>query len=96
MSRESLVQAMIHDLGLSGKDAQDAMTLVFNELTDCLADNGTADIAGFGKFVLFHRKERMGINPVTGERIVIEASEFPKFKPSATLKKRCNECRVEK
>ncbi|WP_285943880.1 HU family DNA-binding protein [Faecalibaculum rodentium] len=38
----------------------------------------------------------MGINPVTGERIVIEASEFPKFKPSATLKKRCNECRVEK
>ncbi|OLU45729.1 HU family DNA-binding protein [Faecalibaculum rodentium] len=96
VSRESLVQAMIHDLGLSGKDAQDAVTLVFNELTDCLADNGTADIAGFGKFVLFHRKERMGINPVTGERIVIEASEFPKFKPSATLKKRCNECRVEK
>ncbi len=38
VSRESLVQAMIHDLGLSGKDAQDAVTLVFNELTDCLAD----------------------------------------------------------
>ncbi|WP_289753381.1 hypothetical protein [Faecalibaculum rodentium] len=36
VSRESLVQAMIHDLGLSGKDAQDAVTLVFNELTDCL------------------------------------------------------------
>lgn len=92
VNRESLTQALCQNLGLSAKDAQDAVTLVFDELSEALADNGTADIAGFGKFTIFHRKERMGINPNTGERISIAASELPKFKPSATLKKRCNEC----
>lgn len=96
VNRDSLSQALSHGLGLSSKDAQDAVTLVFEELSDCLADNGTVDIAGFGKFTLFHRKERMGINPATGERIHIEASELPKFRPSATLKKRCNLQRQER
>lgn len=90
VSRDSLVQTLSHEMGLSAKDAQTAVDLIFEEISSSLCDGGTADISGFGKFTLFHRKERMGINPNTGERIEIAASELPKFRPSATLKKRCN------
>lgn len=90
VSRDSLVQSLSQDLGMSATTAQAAVDLVFEEIADSLSAGGTADIAGFGRFTLFHRKERMGINPNTGERLEIPASELPKFRPSATLKKRCN------
>lgn len=90
VSRASLIQKLQDDLGLSAQNAQDAVDLVFSQISDALADKGQADISGFGKFVLFHRKERMGINPNTGERLEIEASEVPKFRPSQSLKNKCN------
>lgn len=90
VSRDSLTQALTMELGISFKEASEAVDLVFDEIGKALADGGTADITGFGKFVLFHRKERMGINPVTGERILIQATELPKFRPSQTLKNKCN------
>jgi len=40
--------------------------------------------------VIFDSKARMGINPVTKERMEIPASKLPKFKPSQTLKNKCN------
>lgn len=90
VNRESLIQTMTMQLGLSYKDAAEAVDLVFDEIASSLADGGVADIPGFGKFTVFHRKARMGINPATGERMEIHASELPKFRPSQTLKNKCN------
>ena len=56
-----------------------------------LQDDGNVDITSFGKFEIFHRKERMGINPITKEKMMIHASKLPKFRPSQTLKNKCNE-----
>lgn len=91
VNRESLIQSMTMQLGLSYKDAGEAVDLVFNEIASSLADGGVTEIPGFGKFQLFHRKERMGINPATQERMEIASSEVPKFRPSQTLKNKCNQ-----
>ncbi|WP_296242064.1 HU family DNA-binding protein [uncultured Faecalicoccus sp.] len=90
VNKESLTETVYNELKLSRKDAGHAVELIFKEIMDALAQEGEADIAGFGKFVIFDRKERMGINPVTKEKMVIHATKLPKFKPSISLKKICN------
>lgn len=90
VNKESLTETIHNDLKISRKEAGHAVELIFKEITDALAQDGEVDIAGFGKFVIFDRKERMGINPVTKEKMMIHATKLPKFKPSISLKKICN------
>lgn len=65
VNKESLTQALSINLNLSKKDAAFAVDLIFNEMSDALASDGHVDITAFGKFEIFDRKSRMGINPVT-------------------------------
>lgn len=90
VNKESLTQALSINLNLSKKDAAFAIDLIFNEMSDALANDGHVDITAFGKFEIFDRKSRMGINPVTKERMMIQATKLPKFRPSQTLKNKCN------
>ena len=90
VNKESLTQALSINLNLSKKDAAFAVDLIFNEMSDALASDGHVDITAFGKFEIFDRKSRMGINPVTKERMMIPATKLPKFRPSQTLKNKCN------
>ena len=66
------------------------LTISFKDLDDVnftyLEAGDTLEIAGFGKFIVNERKERMGINPVTMERIRIPASKYVKFTSSKSLK----------
>ena len=90
VNKESLTQTLSIQLNMSKKDAAYAVDLIFNEMSDALASDGHVDITSFGKFVIFDRKSRMGINPVTKERMMIQATKLPKFRPSQTLKNKCN------
>lgn len=55
-----------------------------------LSEGKTVDLAGFGKFEITERKAREGINPLTKEKIQIEASKSVKFKISKALKEAVN------
>ena len=90
VNKESLTQTLSIQLNMSKKDAAYAVDLIFNEMSDALANDGHVDITAFGKFEIFDRKSRMCINPVTKERMMIQATKLPKFRPSQTLKNKCN------
>lgn len=90
VNKESLTEVISEKYGLKKKEAFDIVSTVFEEMSKALVSEGTAEITGFGKFIIFDRKSRMGINPVTKERMEIPATKLPKFKPSQTLKNRCN------
>ena len=47
-------------------------------------------ISGFGKFEVKQKKERIGRNPQTGERITISARRVLNFSPSQVLKAMLN------
>lgn len=89
-NKESLTESVSSRFNIRKKEAADIVNLVFDEMTEALASQGSVEITGFGKFIIFDRKSRMGINPVTKERMEIPATKLPKFKPSQTLKNRCN------
>ena len=79
VNKESLTQTLSIQLNMSKKDAAYAVDLIFNEMSDALANDGHVDITAFGKFEIFDRKSRMGINPVTKERMMIQATNFLSF-----------------
>lgn len=90
VNKESLTDSLSTKFNMKKKEAAEIVNTVFEEMSAALESEGSVEITGFGKFIIFDRKSRMGINPVTKERMEIPATKLPKFKPSQTLKNRCN------
>ncbi|TGY67040.1 HU family DNA-binding protein [Dubosiella muris] len=93
VNKSSLALILMEEYGMKKKDAIRVIDRIFDEMGDALASDGQVDITGFGKFVIFDRKARKGINPVLKTAMDIPASKLPKFKPSSTLKAKCNKDR---
>ncbi|WP_304683316.1 HU family DNA-binding protein [Ileibacterium valens] len=92
VNKDTLADTLVSTLHLKNKrQAHEAVNALIEEMSSALESGGVIDIAYFGKFYIFDRKSRMGINPVTKEKMEIQATRLPKFKPSQTLKKRCNQ-----
>ena len=87
-TKKDLADKVAEKLGISKKDAAEAVTVVFDEITDTLTSNGEVSISGFGMFTVSERPARSGINPFNKEPIEIAASKSPKFKASKTLKEK--------
>lgn len=87
MNKTALIQEVSEQFDtISKKEMDKIISCVFEKMIDTLSAGDTLEIAGFGKFIVNERKERMGINPVTMERIRIPASKYVKFTSSKSLK----------
>lgn len=86
LNKKSLASDIADKHDLTKKEALAIVDSVFEEIKNCLANEGKVDISGFGKFEVVERKERQGINPSTKEKITIPASKTLKFKASKVLK----------
>jgi integration host factor subunit alpha len=64
---------------------------VFSIMKSTLETGEKIKVAGFGNFEVKQKKDRIGRNPQTGERITIEARSVLTFKPSIVLRKAVNE-----
>jgi integration host factor subunit alpha len=47
-------------------------------------------LSGFGKFSVKDKRPRKGMNPQTGEELIIDARRVVTFKPSGRLKDKIN------
>ena len=77
-------------VGLSAKEAVDAVDCVFGALKEAAERGQVVKIAGFGHFVVRDKKARAGRNPQTGQEIAISARRVLRFKPSQLLKSALN------
>jgi nucleoid DNA-binding protein len=71
--------------GLSYADSQKLVDLVLEIIKKRLARGEKVLITGFGCFSVIRRKNKKGVNPQTGEPIVIPGRNAVKFKPSKFL-----------
>ncbi len=85
-TKKDLAEVLVEKYGYTKKEANEVVTTLFDEIAANLVNGDTTDISGFGKFVVKTRKARVGINPATGEKIDIEASKAPAFRPAKALK----------
>ena len=57
------------------RDVERIVNTIFNEITQSLADGKRVELRGFELFQ-FHRKQRTGRNPRTGEAVNVEESIY--------------------
>ncbi len=72
--------------GLTKAQITAVVKAAFTSVGDALKGSEEVSIAGFGKFSVVERAERMGRNPQSGAQQLIKASKNVKFKASKTLK----------
>ena len=81
-----MVRSLVHELGLSRKDARVMVDLLIEELVAPLAIGEYVKLSGSGNFDLRDKKERPGRNPKTGESIPIPARRVVTFRAAIKLK----------
>ncbi len=86
MNKAELVTAVAEKAEMSKKDAEKAVSAVFEAIEESLAGNQKVQLVGFGTFEVKERAERVGRNPQTKEKITIPASKVPGFKAGKALK----------
>lgn len=86
MNKAELIAAVAEKADLSKKDADAAVSAVFDAVTAELAKGEKVQLIGFGTFEVRERAAKTGRNPRTGETMTIPASKVPAFKAGAALK----------
>jgi DNA-binding protein HU-beta len=88
VNRTELKDTVARESGLSGADADRALSAVLEAVVSTVARGEKVSIAGFGTFEARERSARTGRNPQTGAEIQIAASTAPAFKPASGFKER--------
>ncbi len=91
LNKKLLTDRIAEEFDKTKKESGEIVNFVLDEFTEMLAEGGTVEMSGFGKFEVRHRPERPGINPATKERITIKASNTPAFRAAKALKDAVNE-----
>ncbi len=90
LTRAEIIEAIYRDVGVSKKDASDALQFVLDEITTALTKNDTVKIATFGSFKTRLKNKRVGRNPKTGIEVDIDQRVVTTFKASNILKEKIN------
>ncbi len=86
MTKTELINLVAEKTEFSKKDAEKAVTAVFDSITETLESGNDVRLVGFGTFEVRERAAKEGINPRTKEKIVIAAKKVPAFKAGKALK----------
>ena len=88
ITRNDLAAALRNRFGLTATDAYKMVDIVFEELSESLANGEDVKFSGFGTFKILTKSARIGRNPKTGVPAVISARRVAAFRPSTEFRKR--------
>lgn len=91
MTKSDIAERIAQQHGFTRKQSQELLESVFGIIKSTLESGEDLKVAGFGKFEVRQKKDRLGRNPQTGEAITIEARRVLTFRPSALLRKSVND-----
>jgi DNA-binding protein HU-beta len=90
MNKGILIDHLANKVGLTKKQAEEAVNQVFGSIASSLKKKQDARFVGFGTFSVSKRKARTGRNPRTGESIKIPARNVVKFSAGKEFKEMVN------
>ena len=76
---------------LPKREVERTLEKILQFLSSNLSKGNRIELRDFGTFIIKLRKERLGRNPATGEKIKIGQKHFVHFKPGKKLKELINE-----
>ncbi len=86
MNKAALIEHMAKETKLPKTTCKSALESFIKAVEGTLKKGKTVVLTGFGTFAVMKRKERLGINPATGQKMKIPSKRVPKFKPGKRLK----------
>ena len=73
---------------LVAKDADFAVKMILDAMSEALVRGDRIEIRGFGSFALNYRPPRVGRNPKSGDKVSVPAKWVPHFKAGKELRER--------
>jgi len=73
------------------KDADFAVKMILDAMSDALVHGHRIEIRGFGSFALNYRPPRTGRNPKSGEKVSVPSKWVPHFKAGKELRERVDQ-----
>jgi DNA-binding protein HU-beta len=87
MNKTQLIETVASKAGISKAAAERTLNFMTEAVAEELASGGKVTFTGFGTFYANKREAREGVDPQTGERIIIPATITPRFRAGEALKK---------
>ncbi len=88
MNKTELAKKIAKKAGMSQANTEKLVNALVETVSDELKNKEKVTLVGFGTFGVAHRKEKIGVNPKTGEKIKIKAKDVPVFKAGKGLKEK--------
>lgn len=90
MLKSDLVHVLVERRGITQKQAEQAVEVIFEAMRDALCQDENIEIRGFGAFHVKHYKGYQGRNPKTGEVIPVQPKRGILFRTGKELRERIN------
>ena len=91
MNNKEFITKLAKRCNITMGEATATVDAFVNVMTERLKDNDQLNISGFGVLEAKMRKERLSVNPKTGQRFLVPPKVVPSFRPSSKLKEKFNE-----
>jgi DNA-binding protein HU-beta len=86
MNKKQFVERMVERTDSPKGEAEKHLEAFTTTVSEALKAGEEVQIPGFGKFYVREQKAREGRNPLSGEKMRIEARKVPAFKGGKALK----------
>lgn len=90
ISKAEIVIKMQEELGLTSSQAGEFFDAIIETLSQALIDGKQVKCANFGTFNVKERQERMGVNPQTGQKMMINKTANTYFHASSHISGQLN------
>ncbi len=90
MTKSELITKYAKHSGCTKKEAEETVSFIFDTIRDTLANGEKVVLTGFGTFDVRERREKVCLNPRTGEPIQLPSGKAPAFKAGRGLKDAVN------
>ena len=86
MTKADIINKITDETGISKKDVAATVEAFMEEIRESLASNKeNVYLRGFGSFIVKHRAQKTARNISKYTTLVIEAHDFPAFKPAKSF-----------
>lgn len=91
MNNKEFISRLAQRCKLGVVDINENVETLVEIIAERLKENDQINISGFGVFDVKMRRERVSVNPKTGQRMLIPPKIVPSFRPSSKLKDKFKE-----
>ncbi len=88
MNNKEFISELARRLGYTNKDVTQYVSSFIGVMTQELQEGKTIAVQGFGTFEVKKKLERISVNPVTQQRMLIPPKLVLSYKPSTNLKEK--------